>query len=47
MDIDEMRTRLEENFTMRELLGLLDHETIGHLYDTAARLMEWEDEEED
>lgn len=42
-----MRTRLEENFTTRELLGLLDHEMVGHLYDTAARLMEWDDADEE
>ena len=47
MDAEEMIDRLVENFTARQILGMLDHEMIGHLYDTAARLMEWEDEEED
>jgi hypothetical protein len=47
LDMDDMVDRLVENFTARQLLGMLDHEMIGHLYDTAARLMEWEDDEDE
>ena len=47
MDREDMVDRLCENYTSRDLLGFLDNETLGHLYDTVARLEEWDEGEEE
>lgn len=43
ISMEHMADRLADNFTVQGLVGLMDYETLGHLYDTAAHLMGWDD----
>ena len=42
----DIKDRLVENFTAREILNLLTHDALDHLYIEAARLMEWDEDED-